>query len=248
MTKVSLATRTDVKTAPSVGLGLCDISVSDTVSGWKISAVAQPQIGAVTKDGFGGFNGVNCDVTASNSDVAGLDVSMYFDNVDLIPEKKWAPRVSAKKSFEAGDNKFTGEVTYAMKGNTSVLPKRAPLETDILKMSLKCPAVSGFTPKLEYGTLTKTAGCTLDGKVGDVSLTLKANYNLKKESLSHQVTASMKIPDTDVKATVELKDAKKGSLALAMDRYTLSMPISTDSAPDVKGTVLKVKYSKDFDM
>lgn len=242
--KLTVDTRTDIKSEPSAALGTFDIKCKDTVKGWKLEAVLQPKLGKLNKSGFGGIQGANLDLIADNG-----DVFVYFDNVDLIPEGKWAPRVSLKKKLDVSGKKYDTEVTYARKGNTSVLPNREPLATDILKLSVKAPAMSGVTPKLEYGTLTKTAVCTLSGKVEKCDLSLKTQYKINGGKLDYTATAAMPLAD-GFKASAEAKlPSKSGKVALSKGQYTVELPIkSFDKTPDPMSAVLKIKYSRDFEL
>jgi len=244
MPKLVVDTRTDIKSKPSAALGSCDIKLEDTVKGWKLCAIAQPKIGAVDKSGFGGFKGCNVDITATSN-----DFTVYLDNVDLMPEGKWAPRVSYKKNVEVQGKKYACDATYAMKGNTSILPNREPLGTDIFKLSVKAPAIGGVTPKVDYGTLTKTATVTLSGKADKADVSLKTDVKLKDSKMAYTANVSYPLPEK-MKLAAELKmPSNTGKVSLSKDKYTIELPLkSFDKMPDPMSAVLKIKYCKNFDL
>lgn len=244
MPKVVVDTRTDINSVPSAKLGLFDIKAEDTVKGWKVSAVAQPKLGAIDSNGFGGFKGCNVDVIAKSK-----EFNIYLDNIDLLPEGKWAPRVSYNKDVDVQGKKYNMELLYAMRGNTSVLPERKPLHTDILKLAVKAPAVGGWSPKFQYGTLTNVVTTELKGKVDKLDVTLKTDYNMTKKSLANQLNLSYPLPEK-MKLAAELKlPSKSGKMTLSLDRYAVEVPLKQlNKVPDPKSAVIKIKYSKNFDV
>mmetsp|Transcript_33758 Transcript_33758/g.82844 ORF Transcript_33758/g.82844 Transcript_33758/m.82844 type:complete len:243 (+) Transcript_33758:74-802(+) len=241
MPTLKLDTSTTVTTVPSASFGTCEISTSQTAYGWKFSATAKPVLPELTKDGLSTVNyGVQVNATATSN-----GVTLFADNVDMIRDKKFAPRVAIKHKATVADQKLDLEVSFAMKGNTAT--KRTPSEKDVLKFAIGGPAVSGFSPKAEYSTGNDTATMTVSGKVDKAALTLKSEYNLKTSKNALTATVAYPLPE-GIKATVEIKDNKSGSVKLAKDRFTLEVPVqSFEKAPDTSKIVLKVKFAKDFD-
>lgn len=177
--------------------------------------------------------------------LAGLTV--FFDNLQLLPEKKFAPRFKVAKKVSIADSTFACDATYIMKGNTS--DKATPSTKDVLKLNCKAPAVSGFTPTMKYSTGNEVATLEVAGSVDKASITLKGDFDVAtktKKSLS--ATVAYPLPE-GVKAKVEVKDDKSGKIELTKDKFTLEAPIKAGfKAPSVNDLTLKVKFSKDFDM
>lgn len=177
--------------------------------------------------------------------LAGLTV--FFDNLQLLPERKFAPRFKIAKKVSIADATFACDATYIMKGNTS--DKATPSTKDVLKLTCKAPAVSGFTPTMKYSTGNDVATLEVAGSVDKASITLKGDFdvaNKTKKSLS--ATVAYPLPE-GVKTKVEIKDDKSGKIELTKDVFTLEAPIKAGfKAPGVNDLTLKVKFSKDFDM
>ena len=171
---------------------------------------------------------------------------MFFDNLQLLPEKKFAPRFKIAKKVTVADNTFACDATWAMKGNTA--EKATPSSKDIIKLNVKAPAVSGFTPTIKYSTGNEVATLELAGAVQKANLTLKGDFDVpKKSKKSLSATVAYPLPE-GVKAKVEVKDDKSGKIELTKDKFVLEAPIGKDfKAPTAKDITLKVKFSKTFD-
>jgi hypothetical protein len=60
---------------------------------------------------------------------------VFFDNLQLAPEKKFAPRFKLAKKVSVASATFACDATFAMKGNTA--DKCTPSTKDILKLNCK---------------------------------------------------------------------------------------------------------------
>lgn len=247
-----VATRTDIGANQTVKLGLFDIKAKTEVAGVDLTAVMQPSLPALTRNGpeRGAF-AFNFDIIAKKKDVLGDDSDMfvYLDNIQT--QRSFAPRVSMSK--KVGD--LTYDVTYARKGNTSYLPRREPIDKSILVLGVHVP-VSGhgnLTTKWEFFTLRKEVKVTTYADVNKpikAKTKLETTYNFDSGTLTQKGNFNRAIGDTGIKADLELKTSEtgySGRVALSKDDFTLDLPFKdVTSVPDLTKAVLKCKYNHDF--
>ena len=173
-------------------------------------------------------------------------LTVFFDNLQLLPEK-FAPRFKVAKKLTIAGDTYACDATYIMKGNTS--DKCTPSTKDVLKLNCKAPAVSGFTPTIKYSTGNEVATLEVAGAVDKATVTLKGDFdvpNRAKKSLS--ATVAYPLPE-GLKAKVEVKDDKSGKVELAKDKFTIEAPIKAGfKPPSANDVTLKIKFAKDFDL
>ena len=174
-------------------------------------------------------------------------LTIFFDNLQLLPEKKFAPRFKIAKKVSIADATYACDATYIMKGNTS--DKATPSTADVLKLNCKAPSVSGFIPTMKYSTGNDVATLEIAGPVDKATATLKGDFDVaKKSKKSLSATVAYPLPE-GVKAKVEIKDDKSGKIELTKDKFILEAPINKGfKPPSANDVTLKIKFSKDFDM
>jgi hypothetical protein len=67
-------------------------------------------------------------------------VTLFLDNVDMMKESKFAPRVVMKESVQVGGKKLDVTGSFIMKGNTAT--KRTASTKDVFKLAVKVGAYS----------------------------------------------------------------------------------------------------------
>jgi len=243
MPAFTLETRGDVKGTQQIKFGTLEIKSSTTVQGWKISGTVLPATPVITKEGLGKFTpGAEVNVEVANKD----GVTIFLDNLQLVPDKKFAPRFKIAKKIVVGDATFACDATFAMKGNTA--EKATPSTKQILKLTCKAPKVAGFSPTVKYDSGKDTATLEVAGAVDKATVTLKGDFDVpKKSKKSLSATIAYPLPQ-GIKAKVEIKDDKSGKLELTKDRFTLEAPMGKGfKAPTPADMVLKIKFTKNFD-
>ena len=160
--KVTLNTRTDLKTS-SAELRVFDVKASTTLDGFKISAAAKPSVPKLQLDGAPKITHPRSYADVDfNAEIAKNDITVYFDNLQLVPDGTFAPRVKAARRVVVGDASFAADVEYAMKGNTA--NGKTPSAKDVVTINVKGPKVAGFTPKASYSNGSKGASVAAVGR------------------------------------------------------------------------------------
>ena len=246
MPAVTLNTRTDLTTSKAK-LGTFELTTTTTVEGWKIKATAEPAVPELTKSGLSDFS---AEIPAMNAEASKDGITVFLDNLQLIPKKQFVPRLKIAKSVDVADQSYDVKAELIPKGNTSAAKDNSPSNSHVVKLGVTAPAISGFTPKLDYSTGNNTATVEVSGKVDKATVTLKADIDVEgKKSKGASAKVAYPLPK-GVKATVEVKDNKSAKVELAKDQFTLEVPVADLTAPSLSADnlTLKVKYSMDFDM
>jgi len=245
--KFNVATRTDITSTEGgqAKLATLDISTSHKMNDITASIKVQPAGPVVNKNGVVVSKDIpNIDLTFQTA-VQGCDAFAYLDNVN---KGFGAPRLTVKKSVTMGGQKVGLEVTGAMKGNTSVLPKNKPLDTNVLTVQASTK-VSDVNTSLKYGTLTKMANLELKGKAADAALSLKVDCNTTNRDVAWKATASYPMPE-GIMASADINNKMGGVLSLSKSmsgaNYTLEAPYTTSAGPNMQKAALKVKYNTSF--
>lgn len=245
MPQVKLTGRVDAKPAAqpaTVGLPIFDIVSSRDVGEAKITMKLQPYMPSFNVDK--GIIMPTDNVPRVDIEISSNDLHCYFDDVNK--GNLSAPRISLKRNVEVKGKTYKLDATYARKGNTSVLPKLEPLPTDILKLSVDLPKMGDVNAKLEYGTLTKVASCTLKSKVKDTNVSLKTDFDTDKQTLAWKANAKHALPE-GFAAELELKNTMSGALELTKDKFIVTVPYDKNG-PNLKGATAKMKFEKRLDI
>jgi hypothetical protein len=250
MPAVTLNTRTDLNTSKAK-LGTFELTTTTTVEGWSIKATAEPVMPELSKSGL---SDISAEIPAMNAEASKDGITVFFDNLQLIPKKQFVPRVKIAKSVDVADQTYDVKAELIPKGNTSAAKDNSPSDAHVVKLGVTAPAISGFTPKLDFSTANNTATVEVSGKVDKATVTLKADIDVEgKKSKGASAKVAYPLPE-GVKATVEVKDNKSAKIELAKDQsgatFTLEVPVADVTAPSLSADdlTLKVKYSMDFDM
>ena len=245
MPAVTLNTRTDLNTSKAK-LGTFELTTTTTVEGWSIKATAEPVMPELSKSGL---SDISAEIPAMNAEASKDGITVFFDNLQLIPKKQFVPRVKIAKSVDVADQTYDVKAELIPKGNTSAAKDNSPSDAHVVKLGVTAPAISGFTPKLDFSA-DNTATVEVSGKVDKATVTLKADIDVEgKKSKGASAKVAYPLPE-GVKATVEVKDNKSAKIELAKDQFTLEVPVADVTAPSLSADdlTLKVKYSMDFDM
>jgi len=245
--ELKLTGRLDVRPAASpanAGCGVFDLVTVREVGEAKVTLKMQPYLPTFNADK--GLIMPTDNVPRLDVEINSGDLYCYFDDVNKGSNLS-APRITLKKSVELADKTYKLDLTYARKGNTSVLPKLEPLPSDILKIGVDLPKMGDVNAKLEYGTLTKVASVTMKTAVKDAKLALKTDVNTNNQNVAWKANVNYPLPE-GVGLGLELKDTMKGLLTLTKDRFVLDVPLDTKSGPNVKGITAKVKFDKRLDI
>ena len=141
------------------------------------------------------------------------------------PQEQFVPRLKIAKSVGVADQSDVKELIP--KGNTSAAKDNSPSNSHVVKLGVTAPAISGFTPKLDYSTGNNTATVEVSGKVDKATVTLKADIDVEgKKSKGASAKVAYPLPE-GVKATVEVKDNKSAKVELAKDQFTLEVLLTS---------------------
>ena len=239
MPAVTLNTRTDLNTSKAK-LGTFELTTTTTVEGWSIKATAEPVMPELSKSGL---SDISAEIPAMNAEASKDGITVFFDNLQLIPKKQFVPRVKIAKSVDVADQTYDVKAELIPKGNTSAAKDNSPSDAHVVKLGVTAPAISDNTATVE-----------VSGKVDKATVTLKADIDVEgKKSKGASAKVAYPLPE-GVKATVEVKDNKSAKIELAKDQsgatFTLEVPVADVTAPSLSADdlTLKVKYSMDFDM
>ena len=248
--KVTLNTRTDLKTS-SAELRVFDVKASTTLDGFKISAAAKPSVPKLQLDGTPKITHPRSYADVDfNAEIAKNDITVYFDNLQLVPDGTFAPRVKVARRVVVGDASFAADVEYAMKGNTA--NGKTPSAKDVVTINVKGPKVAGFTPKASYSNGSKGASVAAVGKIGSADVEVKAERAAKGGD-AVTVVGTVPLPE-GAEAKLRLKtfanaaNDASGELEIRKGAFTLEMPIGAGlRLPAVGDVSLKCKRTFEFD-
>ena len=146
--KVTVAT-TSAARRSGAELKAFDVKASTVVEGFKITCVVKPATPSVSFDPKFRVNTKPPSATA-DATVAKDGVTLFVDNLqDAVSKKKLAPRVKAERKVTVAGKAYAVDAEIALKGNVKT--------SDVVTVSVKAPAVSGFVPKATYSTGPKGA-------------------------------------------------------------------------------------------
>jgi hypothetical protein len=248
--KVTLNTRTDLKTS-SAELRTFDVKATTTLDGFKITATAKPSVPKLQLDGTPKITHPRSysDVDF-NAEVSKNDITVYFDNLQLVPDGAFAPRVKLAQRVVVGDASFAVDVEAAMKGNTAT--GKRPSAKDVITVNVKGPKVAGFTPKASYSNGSKGASVAAAGKIGSVDVEVKAE-RAGKDGDAVSVVGWVPLPE-GARAKLRLKTSANaandasGELEIHKGDFSLEVPIGAGLKPPAVGDVsLKCKRTFEFD-
>ena len=175
MPAVTLNTRTDLNTSKAK-LGTFELTTTTTVEGWSIKATAEPVMPELSKSGL---SDISAEIPAMNAEASKDGITVFFDNLQLIPKKQFVPRVKIAKSVDVADQTYDVKAELIPKGNTSAAKDNSPSDAHIVKLGVTAPAISGFTPKIDFSTANNTATVEVSGKVDKATVTLKADIDVE---------------------------------------------------------------------
>ena len=239
--KVTVAT-TSAARRSGAELKAFDVKASTDIEGFKVTCVVKPATPSVSFDPKFRVNTKSPSATA-DATVAKDGVTLFLDNLqDAASKRKLAPRVKAERKVTVGGKAYAVDAEIALKGNVKT--------SDVVTVSVKAPAVSGFVPKATYSTGPKGASLVVAGDVagGDTNVELKAEHFPKKAGAPTALTATVtqKLPEK-MKAKLTLKDDLSGSVELHKGAAFLEAPLGKGGKPPGVGDVV-FKYKKSFEV
>ena len=239
--KVTVAT-TSAARRSGAELKAFDVKASTDIEGFKVTCVVKPATPSVSFDPKFRVNTKSPSATA-DATVAKDGVTLFLDNLqDAASKRKLAPRVKAERKVTVGGKAYAVDAEIALKGNVKT--------SDVVTVSVKAPAVSGFAPKATYSTGPKGLSLVVAGDVagGDTNVELKAEHFPKKAGAPTALTATVtqKLPEK-MKAKLTLKDDLSGSVELHKGAAFLEAPLGKGGKPPGVGDVV-FKYKKSFEV
>ena len=238
--KVTVATTSSARRS-GAELKAFDVKASTDIEGFKVTCVVKPATPSVSFDPKFRVNTKSPSATA-DATVAKDGVTLFLDNLqDAASKRKLAPRVKAERKVTVGGKAYAVDAEIALKGNVKT--------SDVVTVSVKAPAVSGFAPKATYSTGPKGLSLVVAGDVagGDTNVELKAEHFPKKAGAPTALTATVtqKLPEK-MKAKLTLKDDLSGSVELHKGAAFLEAPLGKGGKPPGAGDIV-FKYKKSFE-
>ena len=238
--KVTVAT-TSAARRSGAELKAFDVKASTVVEGFTVTCTVKPATPSVSFEPKVRLNTKPISATAEAT-VAKDGVTLFLDNLQDLSKKKFAPRVKAERKVTVSGKAYAVDAELALKGNVKT--------SDVVTVSVKAPAVSGFVPKATYSTGPKGASLVVAGDVagGDTNVELKAEHFPKKAGAPTALTATVtqKLPEK-MKAKLTLKDDLSGSVELHKGAAFLEAPLGKGGKPPGVGDVV-FKYKKSFEV
>ena len=174
MPAVTLNTRTDLSTSKAK-LGTFELTTTTTVEGWKIKATAEPAVPELTKSGLSDFS---AEIPAMNAEASKDGITVFLDNLQLIPRSSSFPASRSPNPWTSPTSPTTSRRSSSPRATPP--PRRTtPVQLYVVKLGVTAPAISGFTPKLDYSTGNNTATVEVSGKVDKATVTLKADIDVE---------------------------------------------------------------------
>lgn len=238
--KVTLAT-TSAVTTKGAELKNFDLKASTTVEGFKVTCTAKPTTPSVSFDPVKlNTKPVSVDV---NAEVSKNGVTVFFDNLQKLGDKKVAPRVKVEQKVTVSNKSYTIDAEVALKGNVKT--------SDVVTVTCKAPPVSGFTPKASYSTGPKGLSLTVSGDVNtDTNVVVKAEHFPAKSCKPTNVTTTLtqKLPEK-MKVKLQLKQDLSGSVEVHKGNAFLEAPIGANGKPPgMRDVTFKFKKSFEYDL